>query len=58
VLPAQMAAMSQKHTIVLELMGEKAEQVEELKADLHDVKELYRSQISELLLQIDRLKQK
>ncbi len=37
-------------------MGEKEEQVEELKADIIDVKALYRTQISELVEQIEKLK--
>ena len=33
----------------LELLGERTEQVEELKADIADVKEMYRNQIVELV---------
>lgn len=35
-------ALSQRHQTTLELLGEKSEQVEELKADILDVKQMYR----------------
>jgi len=35
-------ALSEKHQATLELLGEKTEQVEELKADIVDVKQMYR----------------
>jgi predicted RNase H-like nuclease (RuvC/YqgF family) len=38
-----------RYQTLLELLGERTEQVEELKADLQDVKEMYKSQIIELL---------
>ncbi|KAK4934481.1 hypothetical protein LTR66_015595 [Elasticomyces elasticus] len=34
--------LEQKHTATLELLGEKTEQVEELRGDVEDVKEMYR----------------
>lgn len=46
-----------RHQTALELMGEREEQVEELHADLMDVKQLYRSQISELVSRIEELEQ-
>ncbi|KAI8976998.1 TATA element modulatory factor 1 TATA binding-domain-containing protein, partial [Mycotypha africana] len=39
----------------LELLGERTEEVQELKADLQDVKEMYKSQIVELVQKIDQL---
>lgn len=36
------ADMSQRHQTTLELLGEKSEQVEELKADILDLKQMYR----------------
>ncbi|KIV87589.1 hypothetical protein PV11_03123 [Exophiala sideris] len=36
------ADLSQRHQTTLELLGEKSEQVEELKADIVDVKQMYR----------------
>jgi chromosome segregation ATPase len=35
-------ALSQRHQTTLEILGEKSEQVEELKADIMDVKQMYR----------------
>lgn len=40
-----------RYQTLLELLGERTEEVEELKADLQDVKEMYKSQIVELLQQ-------
>jgi TATA element modulatory factor len=42
-----------RHGAALELIGEKEERVDELQADLADVKQLYRSQISELLTRLE-----
>ena len=50
-----MDELNQRYLMALELMGEKAEMVEELQADLADMKELYRNQISDLLLKIEVL---
>lgn len=47
--------LNQRHITALEMMGEKAEMVEELQADLADMKELYRNQISDLLMKIEIL---
>jgi len=44
-----------RHQTALELMGEREEQVEELNADLMDVKQLYRNQINELVGRIEEL---
>jgi len=54
-LQGQMDELNQRYLMALELMGEKAEMVEELQADLADMKELYRNQISDLLLKIEVL---
>lgn len=37
------------------MLGERTEQVEELRADIADVKEMYRNQIVELVQKIDQL---
>lgn len=42
VLEKEHASLSQRHQTTLELLGEKSEQVEELKADILDVKQMYR----------------
>ena len=38
-------------TLLIQMYGEKVEEAEELRLDLVDVKELYRSQIQELTTQ-------
>lgn len=40
------------------MYGEKVEETEELQLDLQDVKDMYRSQIDDLLLQQRQLQQK
>jgi len=55
-LRSEIKALQQRYDTLLELMGEKEEQVEELKADITDMKSLYKVQISELLEQIEHLK--
>eukprot|EP00118_Oscarella_pearsei_P020849 m.230413 g.230413 ORF g.230413 m.230413 type:complete len:930 (+) comp40059_c0_seq18:67-2856(+) len=41
--------LEQRYNAVLQMYGEKEEQVEELRLDLEDVKSMYRTQINELL---------
>lgn len=43
------AELEQRHNAVLQMYGEKAEQCEELRMDLEDVKSMYKTQIQELL---------
>lgn len=38
--------MEQRHNAVLQMYGEKAEQAEELRMDLEDVKSMYKSQVA------------
>ncbi|OAE32334.1 hypothetical protein AXG93_3017s1040 [Marchantia polymorpha subsp. ruderalis] len=54
-LRAELDSLRRRHTSALELMGERDEEVEELKADLADVKQMYREQITMLVGQIERL---
>eukprot|EP00898_Chlorokybus_atmophyticus_P006683 jgi/Chlat1/7015/Chrsp56S06690 len=54
-LLVEMDALRKRHASALELMGEREEQAEELRADLMDVKELYRDQIDMLVSQIERI---
>ncbi|GAN03808.1 hypothetical protein MAM1_0049d03263 [Mucor ambiguus] len=54
-LEEQLQQLNDRYHTLLELLGEKAEQVEELKADLQDVKEMYKSQIIDLVQKIDHL---
>jgi chromosome segregation ATPase len=44
-LRAEYRELQQRYSAAVELVGERDEQVEELKADLGDVKRLYRDQI-------------
>lgn len=38
--------MSQKHEALLQMFGEKAEETEELRMDIEDLKTMYRQQVS------------
>nr|XP_045617075.1 TATA element modulatory factor-like isoform X2 [Procambarus clarkii] len=48
-LQDQYADMEQKYNALLQMHGEKVEEVEELRLDLVDVKEMYKAQIDQLL---------
>ncbi|XP_063282870.1 TATA element modulatory factor isoform X2 [Pelobates fuscus] len=50
-LQAQMRDLDQRYNTILQMYGEKAEEAEELKLDLEDVKNMYKTQIDELLKQ-------
>ncbi|KAG0224554.1 hypothetical protein BGW41_005049 [Actinomortierella wolfii] len=52
-LEQELKQLQERHTAALELLGEKTEEVQELKADLADVKEAYRDQLNELLGQLE-----
>jgi prefoldin subunit 5 len=54
-MKAELESLRRRHTSALELMGERDEEVEELRADLSDVKQMYREQIDMLVSQIERL---
>jgi predicted RNase H-like nuclease (RuvC/YqgF family) len=54
----QLKELNDRYQTLLELLGERTEQVEELKADLNDVKEMYRNQTVELVQKIDSLSKK
>lgn len=51
----QYQQLNGRYQTLLELLGERTEEVEELKADLSDVKEMYKSQIIELVQKVDQL---
>lgn len=51
ILQGQFDDLQQKYDTLCQLYGEKVEETEELKLDLQDVKEMYKSQIDELLRQ-------
>ncbi|KAJ1910779.1 hypothetical protein IWQ60_010475 [Tieghemiomyces parasiticus] len=44
-----------RHATVLELLGEKTELVAELQADISDMKEMYKVQITELITRVEQL---
>lgn len=43
--------LDQRYNTILQMYGEKAEEAEELRLDLEDVKNMYKTQIDELLRQ-------
>ncbi|XP_068576377.1 TATA element modulatory factor [Cebidichthys violaceus] len=48
-LKDQLKELEQRHNTILQMYGEKAEEAEELRLDLEDVKNMYKTQIDELL---------
>jgi TATA element modulatory factor len=54
-LERQIRDLGMREQTTLEMLGEKSEQVEELRADVQDLKSMYRQQIEEL---VDRLNSK
>ncbi|XP_068598567.1 TATA element modulatory factor isoform X2 [Brachionichthys hirsutus] len=48
-LKIQLKDLEQRHNTILQMYGEKAEEAEELRLDLEDVKSVYKTQIDELL---------
>ncbi|KAJ3036630.1 hypothetical protein HDV00_002526 [Rhizophlyctis rosea] len=50
------ADLERRYNAALELLGEKTEQVEELQADINDMKQAFRAQVQELLAEVDELK--
>ncbi|XP_057474128.1 golgin candidate 5-like [Actinidia eriantha] len=49
---AELEALRQRHSAALELMGERDEELEELRADIIDLKEMYREQVNLLVNKI------
>ncbi|CAO2813339.1 unnamed protein product [Amaranthus hypochondriacus] len=52
---AELEALRRRHTAALELMGERDEELEELRADIVDLKEMYREQVNLLVNKIQTL---
>ncbi|PKA62883.1 Golgin candidate 5 [Apostasia shenzhenica] len=52
---AELDALRKRHNAALELMGERDEELEELRADIIDLKEMYREQVDLLVNRIQRL---
>ncbi|KAF9423619.1 hypothetical protein BGZ94_008236 [Podila epigama] len=55
-LEQELYQLQERHKAALEMLGERTEEVHELRADIVDVKEAYRDQINELLSQIENSK--
>lgn len=51
-LQAEYQELQQRYAAAVELLGERDEQLEELAADLADVKQLYKQQIEALVAQL------
>lgn len=54
----QFNQLQEQYDAILQMYGEKVEELEEIQLDLQDVKDMYRSQIDDLLLQQRQLQQK
>ncbi|CAL9087561.1 unnamed protein product [Musa textilis] len=54
-LRAELEALRQRHSTALELMGEHDEELEELRADIIDLKEMYREQVDLLVNRIQTM---
>ncbi|KAL6996461.1 Golgin candidate 5 [Sarracenia purpurea var. burkii] len=52
---AELEALRRRHSAALELMGERDEELEELRADIVDLKEMYREQVNLLVNKIQLL---
>ncbi|KAL8043242.1 hypothetical protein ABFX02_09G106800 [Erythranthe guttata] len=52
---AELDALRRRHSAALELMGERDEELEELRADIVDLKEMYREQVNLLVNKIQKL---
>lgn len=51
----ELAELNRRHSTLLELLGEREEKIMELQADLEDVNQMYKEQITELLLRIEKM---
>ncbi|KAJ9537484.1 hypothetical protein OSB04_030217 [Centaurea solstitialis] len=54
-MKAELEALRKRHSAALELMGERDEELEELRADIVDLKEMYREQVNILVNKIQVL---
>ncbi|KAG0321805.1 hypothetical protein BG000_003098 [Podila horticola] len=52
-LEQELHLLQERHKAALEMLGERTEEVQELRADIIDVKDAYRDQINELLSQLE-----
>lgn len=51
VTTSQFSELQEQYDAILQMYGEKVEETEELQLDLQDVKDMYRTQIDDLLVQ-------
>lgn len=54
-LKSELEALRRRHSAALELMGERDEELEELRADIVDLKEMYREQVNLLVNKIQTM---
>jgi len=52
----ELAELQERHTRALELVGQREDELTDVQADFLDAKALYRTQITQLLDQIEQLK--
>lgn len=52
-LKQELSKLKMRHGALLELLGEREERIAELSADVDDVKQMYKEQITELLMQLE-----
>ncbi|CAG8562425.1 12185_t:CDS:2, partial [Cetraspora pellucida] len=55
-LESQFYELNDRYNTALELLGEKTEQVDELQVDIEDMRDAYRSQITDLTAQLEKYK--
>lgn len=55
---AQFTELQEQYDAILQMYGEKVEENDELQLDLQDVKDMYRAQIDDLLVQQRQMQQK
>lgn len=51
VIVSQYTELQEQYDAILQMYGEKVEETQELQLDLQDVKDMYRAQIDDLLVQ-------
>lgn len=56
-MESQFNELKEQYDAILEMYGEKVEETQELQLDLQDVKDMYRAQIDDLLVQQRQLQQ-
>lgn len=54
----QFTELQEQYDAILQMYGEKVEENDELQLDLQDVKDMYRAQIDDLLVQQRQMQQK